>query len=60
MAKENSSSDVSESETITRLKAMIAAQKAGKYTSPNRPKDGGLPERNFDDLPDDVTVYASL
>lgn len=47
-----------ESETIVRLKAMHKAFEAGKLTSLTHP-NGEIPERNFEDLPDD-TVYAHL
>lgn len=49
-----------DSKATIRLKAMINAFHAGKLTSVNGRKDGTVPERNFDDLPDDVTVYAHL
>ncbi|WMN80912.1 hypothetical protein NI385_26220 (plasmid) [Vibrio parahaemolyticus] len=48
------------SEATTRLKAMMAACEAGVFISPNRPKDGSKPKRDFEKIPDDVTVYASL
>lgn len=49
-----------DSEATTRIKAMMAACEAGVFTYPNRPKDGSKPKRDFEKIPDDVTVYASL
>lgn len=47
-------------DAIARLNAMIKAQKAGKLISVNRRPDQPAPKRNFEDIPDDITVYASL
>ncbi len=44
---------------IARLETMLEAQKAGKFTSPNRKLGGSIPKRDFKDMPDD-TIYASL
>ncbi|EGR2854575.1 hypothetical protein DMW08_26750 [Vibrio parahaemolyticus] len=49
-----------DSDATTRLKAMMAACEAGVFTSPNRPKDSSKPKRDFEEIPDNVTVYASL
>lgn len=49
-----------DSEATARLKAMMAACEAGVFISPNRPKDGSKPKRDFEKIPVDVTVYASL
>ncbi|AUR96318.1 hypothetical protein NVP1223O_21 [Vibrio phage 1.223.O._10N.261.48.A9] len=46
---------MADSITTQRLKAMIAAFDAGKFQLPNQNSKKKL---NFDDIPDDITVYA--
>lgn len=46
---------MADSVTTQRLKAMIAAFEAGKFQLPNQNSKKKL---NFDDIPDDITVYA--
>lgn len=46
------------SETRTRLEAMNKAFDKGTFTSPNKHKNGKEATRNFDDISDDVVVYA--
>lgn len=41
-----------------RMELMLADAKAGKYVSPNRVN--GAPNYDFSELPNSVTVYASL
>lgn len=48
-----------ESLACKRLKAMIKAFEAGKLTNINGHKDGHIPERDYENMPDD-TVYAHL
>ena len=45
-----------DSEPVRRLKVMLKAAKAGKLTSLN----GANKERDYSDIPDEVTVYAGL
>lgn len=41
-----------------RMKSMLVDAQAGKYVSPNRVN--GKPSYNVSDLPNSVTVYASI
>ena len=52
--------DLHEERAVIRLKAMIKAFESGSFTLPNRDPNKPRPEVNYDDIPDDVTVYASM
>lgn len=45
-----------DSEPVRRLKIMLKAANEGKLTSLN----GANKERDYSDIPDEITVYASL
>ncbi len=48
-----------EAKAVVRLKAMIKAAEAGNFVLPNRDPNKPRKDVNYDDIPDDITVYAS-
>lgn len=56
----NTEDELHELKAVVRLRAMIKSFKEGNFILPNRDPNKPRKEVNYDDIPDDVTVYASM